>query len=213
MARKLARPRGGWPVLPLAKSLGVGLEHDAGPRLAAWLDLLVTWNASIDLTAARSADELMDLMLADALVLSQRLARNAGVVDIGTGAGAPGLALALVRPDLRVTLVEPLAKRRSFLRTVLGTVDRPDVQLEAQKGERLVGSGRLWDVALARATLPPLEWLGLGAGLVGPRGEVWVFLAKEAPPVHASMVQADVVEYALPLTGALRTLVRFVRRS
>ena len=61
-------------------------------------------------------------MLADALRPRAAHPRGARVVDVGTGAGAPGLALALLRPDLRVTLVEPLGKRAAFLRTVLGAV-------------------------------------------------------------------------------------------
>src|SRR5207244_4408464 len=107
--------------------------------------------------AARGGDELVDLMLADALVLATRLAPGARVVDVGTGAGAPGLAIALARPDLVVTLCEPLAKRVSFLRTVLGTVGRTDVTLVAKRGEELAADA--WDVAMARATLAPPSWL------------------------------------------------------
>ena len=71
-------------------------------------------------------------MLADALVMSRSFAPGTRVLDVGTGAGAPGLALALMRPDLVVTLCEPLAKRTSFLRTVLGTVGRSDVRIELE---------------------------------------------------------------------------------
>src|SRR5579859_2669444 len=102
----------------------------SAPAFAAvqtWLELLQQWNERTDLTAARSPEELVDLMLADALVLAGRLESGARIVDIGTGAGAPGLALALLRPDLRTTLVESSSKRVSFLRTVLGSVRRTDV--------------------------------------------------------------------------------------
>ena len=81
------------------------------PAVQKWLDLLAEWNARMDLTAARTEDERIDLMLADALALAPRIAEGARVVDVGTGAGAPGLALALLRPDLETTLVEPLTKR------------------------------------------------------------------------------------------------------
>src|SRR5580698_3967292 len=98
-----------------AVALGATLDDRARGHLATWLALLQQWNARIDLPAARSDDELVDLMLADALLLAPRLPADARVVDVGTGAGAPGLALALLRPDLRVTLVEPLGKRAAFL--------------------------------------------------------------------------------------------------
>ncbi len=153
----------------------------ARTRIGTWLDRLQEWNARIDLTAARSDEELVDLMLADALVLSARIPAGARLVDVGTGAGAPGLALAILRDDLCVTLVEPVGKRVSFLRTVLGAVGRADVVVERRRGEVLAGS-RSWDIATSRATLAPATWLELGTKLVAPGGRVWVLLASGAPP-------------------------------
>jgi 16S rRNA (guanine527-N7)-methyltransferase len=168
----------------------------------------------VDLTAARGTDELVDLMVADALVLSARLPMGARVVDIGTGAGAPGLALALLRPDLDTTLVEPLGKRGAFLRTVIGAVNRLDVTLEGETGDALARAREgAWDIALSRATLPPAAWLELAARLVPDGGSAWVFLARESPPLFEGMTQADSVSYAWPLTGALRRLLRYEKRG
>ncbi len=89
---------------------GTPLGEPIRDAIALWLERLEEWNARIDLTAARSREELVDLMVADALVLAPRMPTGARVVDVGTGAGAPGLALALLRADLRVTLVEPLGE-------------------------------------------------------------------------------------------------------
>jgi len=147
----------------------------------------VEWNAKIDLTAAKDPKALVWLMLADAMALEPHLAKGARVVDVGTGAGAPGLALALLRPDLRVTLAEPLGKRASFLRTVIGLLARTDVTLLPKRGELLEKAA--FDVAISRATLAPEEWLALGRTLVVPNGDVWLFLAEvEAPPGQASEV-------------------------
>jgi len=184
---------------------------DGGARAAVltWLAKLEEWNARIDLTAARTPEELVDLMLADALVLAPRLPEGARVVDVGTGAGAPGLALALLRPDLAVTLVEPLGKRAAFLRTVLGQVGRADVAIERARGEAVKGR-RAWDVAVSRATLAPQPWLELAVTLAAPGGAVWVLLAKEAAPEHARAVAEETVEYAWPLTRATRKAMRYV---
>ena len=179
--------------------------------LSVWLDLLASWNARLDLTAARSAAELVDLMIADAAVLATRLPERTRIVDVGTGAGAPGLALALMRPDLEVTLVEPLAKRIAFLRTVVGTLARSDIVLERCKGEELRRRGLRWDAAMARATLGPDVWLALGADLVGDRGSVLVLLAKQAPPEAPGLTLAEDICYTWPGTGAARRLVRYVR--
>ncbi len=190
------------------------MSLEASAAAGQWLDRLVEWNARIDLTAARSADELVDLMLADAIVLSRRLPERARVIDVGTGAGAPGLALAILRRDLTLTLAEPLKKRAAFLRTMVGVLERSDVALEPQKGEALAEAREgEWDVALARATLSPTAWLALASRLVVPGGSAWVFLAREDAPSQPGMARVEAFDYAWPLTGAARTLARYVRGS
>ena len=181
------------------------LDSASRASLATWIELLCAWNARIDLTAARSGGELVDLMLADALVLAPRMAKGARVVDVGSGAGAPGLALALARPDLAVTLCEPLVKRASFLRTVVGTVGRADIVLERGRGEDLRGS---WDVAISRATLAPPLWLALGATLAPA---TWVLLAKDEPPTIDGVSADDDVTYEWPETHAARRAIRYSR--
>jgi 16S rRNA (guanine527-N7)-methyltransferase len=199
-------------VLRAARGLGVPLAEKAAEAASEWLDRLAEWNARIDLTAARTADELVDLMLADALVLSARVPERVRVIDVGSGAGAPGLALAILRPDLALTLAEPQGKRAAFLRTMVGSLGRLDVTLEARTGEALAeASAGSWDVALARATLPPHAWLGLASRLVTPGGSAWVFLAREPPPSQAGMIHAETFDYTWPLTNAGRTLVRYTR--
>jgi len=197
------------PIARVAAAFGATLTESASEAIAVWLERLQEWNAHIDLTAARSEDELVDLMLADALLLAPRIPADARVVDVGTGAGAPGLALALLRPDLRLTLVEPLGKRAAFLRTVLGAVGRPDVTLQRGRDEALKGR-RGWDVAVSRATLAPAAWLELAVTLACPGGSAWVLLAKEGMPAHPRAVVEEDLAYAWPLTAASRRAVRYV---
>lgn len=182
--------------------VGASPHPEGAPALVEWLERLEAWNARIDLTAARDRDELVDLMVADAAVLSTRLPSGASVVDVGTGAGAPGLALALLRPDLRVTLVEPLKKRVAFLRTVLGALGRVDVPVLDARVEGLAEAHR-FDVAVSRATLAPAAWLAAGRKLAP---EVAVLLARDEPPEPAP---ADDVRYVWPHTGQERRLVRY----
>lgn len=185
-----------------------GADSTRKPDLRRWLDLLVQWNARIDLTAARGPDELHDLMLADAAVLATWIPEGVRVVDVGSGAGAPGLALAILRPDLKVTLVEPLKKRVAFLRTVIGSLDRRDVELVGDRVEGVAAArGGAWDVAISRATLAPAEWIPVGLSLAP---SVWVLLAKDEPPVLAETRAVEDHAYAWPLTKASRRAVRYV---
>jgi 16S rRNA (guanine527-N7)-methyltransferase len=189
--------------------LGATLDGRTRRCVTAWLTLLEEWNARIDLTSARSPEMLVDLMLADAVVLARHIEAGARVVDVGTGAGGPALALAFLRPDLRVTLVELSEKRASFLRTVIGTVDRTDISLLRARAEGLAGR-RAWDVAVSRATFPPPEWLDLGTKLAAPGGSVWLLLSKEATPEHERAHLVETVPYEWPLTGAGRVAARYL---
>jgi 16S rRNA (guanine527-N7)-methyltransferase len=194
-----------------AAATGVAIEAERAD-VVTWLERLQEWNARIDLTAARTPEELVDLMLADAMVLAPRIPQGARIVDVGTGAGAPGLALALVRRDLRVTLVEPLGKRAAFLRTVVGAVSRSDVVIERARGDAL-GGRRAWDVALSRATLGPGPWLELGVTLAAPGGSVWALLARDDAPSSPRAQLAEDVSYTWPLTKAPRRAVRYLVTS
>lgn len=198
----------------LQRALGsatVTIDDATRAALTEWIEGIAHFNAKIDLTAARSDDELVDLMIADALTLASRLPSGARFVDVGTGAGAPGLGLAILRADLDATLVEPLDKRVAFLRRTVGALAThlgARVRVVRGRGQDLVAKGLTFDVALSRATLPPPEWLALGAELA-PRGDVWCLLAQGDPPSIPGFVIADDVRYTWPLTSAARRAVRF----
>jgi 16S rRNA (guanine527-N7)-methyltransferase len=153
-------------------------------------------------------------MLADASLLARVIPVGASVVDVGTGAGAPGLALAVMRPDLHVTLVEALGKRVAFLRTVIGKLGRLDIKLDATDAHGIARTR--YDVAMSRATLRPSEWLALGAALVRDGGSVWVFLARDALPSVDEATLTETIEYDHRDEAAelvKRRLVRYVVRA
>jgi 16S rRNA (guanine527-N7)-methyltransferase len=199
-------------VAEVAEALGAAVpDAERARAIGVWLDALTAWNAKIDLTAAKDARALVWLMLADAMMLAGAVPSGLEVVDVGTGAGAPGLALAILRPDLRVTICEPLGKRAAFLRTVIGTLGRTDVALRAERADRLPRGA--FDVAISRATFPPPEWLALGADLVRPGGSVWVLLAQDDPPADARCAIAETLAYDDASTGAKKRLVRYMREG
>jgi 16S rRNA (guanine527-N7)-methyltransferase len=193
-----------------ARVFDLELEALAVEQISGWLELLKTWNRKLDLTAAKREPDLLDVMLSDAFVLSKHLPKDASVVDIGSGAGAPGLPLAIVRRDLKVTLVEPAIKRVSFLRTVLSAIGRTDILLQRGRGEDLEPAGA--DAAISRATLPPAEWLALGTSLVKSGGEVWVLLATEELPIAPETSHLATFEYTWPHSAHERRAARYSKK-
>src|SRR3954469_110905 len=210
----LARLGNGWlprierVLAEVPASCGASLEvpADALTQLVTWLDLVVTWSERVDLTAARDADTLADLLLADAALLASTQPTGS-VIDVGSGVGAPAISLAILRPTLTLTLVEPRERRAAFLRTSCGTLSRPDIQL-LRKRSMEVKPG-VAELALSRATLPPPLWLREGARLA-QRG-VWGLLGQDEPPSLSSW-HADLdLSYVWPLTGGRRRAVRYVK--
>lgn len=184
----------------------LALAPETLTQLARLLELVTLWNARVGLTSARDADQLVDLYLADALVLAREAAERERWVDVGSGGGAPGLALALLAPRIDLTLVEPREKRVAFLRSAVGALGVANVRVLRARSESLQEGA--WDVATSRATLPPARWLAEGARLAE---RVWVLLAQAPPPELAGWSVERDVAYRWPLTGAPRRALRFAR--
>jgi 16S rRNA (guanine527-N7)-methyltransferase len=182
-------------------------------RIGALLDTVVTWNARIDLTAATSEAMLVDLYVADALVIAAHESRRGAApgerwVDVGSGAGAPGLALSLLWPAPTLTLVEPRRKRVAFLRSAAGRFTKAAPPHIVEGRSEIVPA---WshDVALSRATMAPDEWLKEGARLA--RHRVWVLLARATPPALAGWRVDGRIDYEWPLTQVARAALVFGR--
>lgn len=139
---------------------GVEIARDRIGALERYADLLREWNERVNLMAITDPEEIATKHFLDSLTLL--LARTprwgARLVDVGTGAGFPGLPLAIARPDLRVTLIESVGKKIRFLEAVVRELDLPNatpVQARAEELAHDAGHRERYDVAVARA-LPSL---------------------------------------------------------
>jgi 16S rRNA (guanine527-N7)-methyltransferase len=112
------------------------------------------------LIGPREAPRLWERHLLNCAVLAELIDEGADVADIGSGAGLPGLVLAVVRPDLRLTLVEPLLRRTSFLQEAVGRLGLDTVEVVRARAEELHGK-REFSVVTSRAVAPLdrlLDW-------------------------------------------------------
>lgn len=159
---------------PVAEALfGAGL-----PRAVAYAELLAEHGVERGLIGPREVERLWERHLLNSAIVGEVIPRDARVVDLGSGAGLPGVPIAIARPDLRVTLLEPMARRVEWLEhvaSVLGlgvTVIRGRAEEPAIK--RRIGGA---DVVIARAVAPLArlcEWglplLRRGGSLVAMKG-------------------------------------------
>jgi 16S rRNA (guanine(527)-N(7))-methyltransferase RsmG len=162
-------------LLPLAEQLGLSPGRSQLDELKVFSELLLQWNARINLTGARDLRQVVEEHLPDSLAMSRLVPEGSRLVDVGSGGGLPAIPFGILRRDVEITLVEPRAKRVAFLRTAVRTLALRGQVVEG-RAEELIGRGVDYEVAASRATLPPAEWLPLGAKLAG---RVLVFAARE----------------------------------
>jgi 16S rRNA (guanine527-N7)-methyltransferase len=172
-------------LLRTAEHWSVPLDRAQADALTAYASLLLTWSSRINLTGAASLDVLAAEHLPDSFALASRLAGpRVEAVDVGSGGGLPALPLAVLCPALAIRLVEPIAKKGAFLRTAVRELSLgARVAVSVQRAETLAPT--TFDVALSRATLPPLAWVELAGQLVSPGGRAFVLASAATDPGEA----------------------------
>jgi 16S rRNA (guanine527-N7)-methyltransferase len=150
--------------------------------------------------------EVLGEHVVDSFAMARLVPPGSSVVDVGAGGGLPGLPFAIMRPDARITVVEPRAKRVAFLRTAVRELPLTSAEVVRERAAGLQPGA--FDVAASRATFPPAEWLSLGLGLVRPKGLVLVFAGQEWRPENSSLCTFDALGY-LTASGRSRWIGAF----
>jgi 16S rRNA (guanine527-N7)-methyltransferase len=153
---------------------------DALPQAVEYAHLLATRATVRGLIGPREVPRLWERHLLNSAVVTDLVGTGASVCDIGSGAGLPGLVMAIRRPDLQVTLVEPLLRRTTFLMEVVGDLGLTNVEVVRARAEELHGA-RTFDVVTSRAVAPLDRLAGWSLPLVRSGGE---FLAMKGSSVQ-----------------------------
>lgn len=151
------------------------LPDGAAERFDAFHALLMAWNERMNLTNITAPEEALLSHYLDSLTALKLLAGGERVVDVGTGAGFPGVPLALARPDLSITLLDAQAKRVRFLRAAIQAVGFEAEAVHARAEDFARQRREAYDVAVSRAVAPLaalLEWT-LPLVRVGGRCIAW----------------------------------------
>ncbi len=130
-----------------------GVTEPQAEKLCRYYEMLMDWNSRMNLTAITGEEEVLKKHFADSLLPLELIPEGANLIDVGTGAGFPGLPIAIARPDVRVTLLDSLNKRIGFLREVCKELDinADCIHARAEDGGRNPALREKFDIAVSRA--------------------------------------------------------------
>jgi 16S rRNA (guanine527-N7)-methyltransferase len=204
------------PTTPPAQSrAGSSLFGDLLPLALRYEQWLAGAGIERGLLGPREVPRLWERHVLNSAVLATLLSPGDSVVDVGSGAGLPGIPLALAVPACRIVLLEPLARRAAFLQEVVDDLDlAPRVSVVRGRAEEVVRDGTRYDIAVARAVAPLDRLAGWCLPLLKASGRLLALKGEraEAEVAEAPRLRAEVVRVGEGLVDPPATVV-VVRRK
>ncbi|MCD7835191.1 MAG: 16S rRNA (guanine(527)-N(7))-methyltransferase RsmG, partial [Lachnospiraceae bacterium] len=139
-----------------AEELNVFLDESQIKQFITYYEMLIEWNKLMNLTAITEFDDVMKKHFIDSisLIKAYDVSKNISLIDVGTGAGFPGLALKIAYPNLKITLLDSLNKRIKFLNAVIDALNLTDVETIHGRAEDFARPEKLrekYDLCVSRA--------------------------------------------------------------
>ncbi len=198
-----------------AGEFGIHLSDEQIAAFDVYVDTLLLWSSRLSLTTARSPREITTDHILDSLSLVPWLAAGATVADLGSGAGFPGVPIAIARPDTRMMLLEARRKRANFLREVVRRCRLTNAIVWEERAEKFAANNsQKVDVTVSRAVWPLRKFLtisrlflrsgGLAIAMKGPK-------AKAAVAPEPGFLDPEVVTYRL--AGGAEHILVICRRQ
>lgn len=176
----------------VCRQLGIDAEPAQLEKLAAYAALLQRWNATYNLTAVRTVDEILTHHLADCLAVVPPLGRQGTggrLLDVGSGGGLPGVVIAAMLPKWDVTCVDTVGKKAAFGRQAAGVLGLPNLHAAHARVEALKAPA--FDVITARAFASLADLVKLTRAQLAPSG-VWMAMKGRAPEDEIRALPDDV---------------------
>ena len=193
------------------EEMGIGLDAAALDRAIDHLHLIAKWNRVHNLTAVREPEQMVVVHLLDSLSLLPHLGGARTVIDVGSGAGFPGIPIAIARPDLQVTLLDSSHKKGTFLEQARTELRLANLRVVCDRVEKFRPEEG-FDVVVSRAFADLGDFVSQAHHLVAPGGRMLamkgVYPFEEIARVPPSHRVAEVTELRVPTLEAKRHLVR-----
>lgn len=194
--------------------LELSLQEEQVRQLLAYLALIARWNRVYNLTAVRDPADMLAQHLLDSLAAVPPLRRHTGgtaarVLDVGSGAGLPGVVFAIACPELQVTCVDTVAKKATFIRQVAAELGLPRLRAEHCRVESLPAARA--DIVTSRAFASLQDFVTLTREHLAPGG-VWLAFKGKRPDEEIAALPGDLTVFHVeplhvPLLSAERCLV------
>lgn len=192
-------------------ALGLTLPADVGQTLLDYVAMLGKWNGAYNLTAIRDPGQMVVRHVLDSLSVLPHV-RGRTLVDVGTGAGLPGLVLAIAQPELAVTLLDSNGKKVRFLRQAVAELG---VRNAVAVHSRVEDFSQTFDVVTSRAFATLADMVGGSAQLLDDGGEFLAMKgqlpAEEITGLPAGFAVREVIALRVPFLNEERHLVRIAR--
>jgi 16S rRNA (guanine527-N7)-methyltransferase len=192
------------------ETMALSLDMPAQAKLVAYLRLIEKWNKVHNLTAVREPAKMVILHLLDSLAVLPHVAGARSLLDVGTGAGLPGIPLAIARPDLVVTLLDSSHKKAAFLRQAKAELALANVEVACERVEKWSPTVK-YDIVVSRAFAELADFVAQAGHLVTPGGTMLAMKGvhpfEEIAKVPATHRVENVIELRIPTLEAQRHLV------
>ena len=201
-----------------ATVIGIHLDEKAGEAFGVYLRELLKWNQKINLTALRTEKEIILKHFLDSLSVLPYLPRNATLLDIGSGAGFPGIPLKIVEPSLEISLIDSVRKKVDFQRHIIRNLDLKGIEAvhgRVQDKEILRGMAGQFDLVISRAFSDLHRFLTLSVPFLTPGGRVVAMKGKMGDEEIRRLAEVEkgrfhleqIFEFALPFSVLQRSIL------
>lgn len=201
------------------KEIKIELNKEQIEKFYKYMNLLIEWNKKINLTAITDPEEIILKHFVDSLTIAEHIEENSKLVDIGTGAGFPGIPIKILRNDVEITLADSLNKRINFLNEVIKQLDLKNISAVHTRAEEFGKSKQYrekFDIATSRAVANLSTLSEYLIPLVKPTGKV-IFMkgsevkeelenAKNAINILGGKIEKE-ESFNLPNTDMKRNLI------
>ena len=208
----------------LAKKINIDLTDEVTDKFFLYKKLLLEWNEKINLTAITDEKEILIKHFIDSLTIEKYIPQNAKIIDVGTGAGFPGIPLKIVRPDIEVVLLDSLNKRINFLNEIIRECQLDKITTIHGRAEEIANKPEYrekFDISTARAvanisTLSELctPFLKVGGSFVCMKADAVEEMKNAKNALEILGMKEEKIEHIiLPNIDATRTIIVYKKEK